>query len=174
MAEKKEKIKLNEIVAMNTDLLNYLEADEIDDETFNDTKELILTELQNKGGTIVFARRQSEKKIETYKNLAKYYTELAKSEENKNARFDDYMLWAMEQMKVDKIDTNIGTIKITKSKSTNEEQLALGLDINGNPLPETCYEIIIREPERKRLSIKEIEAMGIELKKDENVKIKIK
>ena len=106
--------------------------------------------------------------------MAKYYTELAKSEENKNARFDDYMLWAMEQMKVDKIDTNIGTIKITKSKSTNEEQLALGLDINGNPLPETCYEIIIREPERKRLSIKEIEAMGIELKKDENVKIKIK
>ena len=118
MAEKKEKIKLNEIVAMNTDLLNYLEADEIDEETFNDTKELILTKLQNKGETIVFARRQFEKKIETYKNLAKYYTELAKSEENKNARFDDYMLWAMEQMKVDKIDTNIGTIKIAKSKST--------------------------------------------------------
>ena len=60
MAEKKEKIKLNEIVSMNNDLLNYLEADEIDEETFNDTKELILTELQNKGGTIVFARRQSE------------------------------------------------------------------------------------------------------------------
>ena len=55
-----------------------------------------------------------------------------------------------------------------------EEQLALGLDANGNPLPEKCYEIIIRKPERKRLSIKEIEAMGIELKKDENAKIKIK
>ena len=68
MAENKEKIKLNEIVAMNTDLLNYLEADEIDEETFNDTKELILTELQNKGGTIVFARRQSEMKIETYRD----------------------------------------------------------------------------------------------------------
>ena len=42
MAEKKEKIKLNEIVSMNNDLLNYLEADEIDEETFNDTKKRLL------------------------------------------------------------------------------------------------------------------------------------
>ena len=135
-------IKLYEITALEKEM----EIEE-DEEIKNTLAEMVKMELQEKAVNIVKVIKNKESEIEARKEEIKRLQAINKSQENKMQQFKEYVLYNMQEMKLDKIPTVLGNISIRKSTS---------IQIDESKLPESAFII-----ERKAKGKTELKEMGL-------------
>ena len=135
-------MNINEIVKTNELLEKMFNSDELDIKDYEDNKQAIMEILKDKSENIIFKTNEVNTAIEMAKNLAKFYTEKAKKLERQQDQFNEYLMFCMNQMKVDEIKTPIGKIQVKEyTKTTVDEKL----------LKSECYDVIYKVKTQKEL-----------------------
>ena len=137
-------MKLYEITALEAEMER-----EDDEEIKNTLQEMIAAELKEKSENIVKVVKNSENYINGIDAEIKRLQEMKKQQEKKLQQFKEYVLYNMQQMKLDKIPTVLGVLKISKSTRT---------EIDESKLPQTAFDIV---QTLKRKSIAELDEMGL-------------
>ena len=153
-------MKIYELTAMNRQLLELLEKEEITQEDFEENKQMLVELLEEKSESLIFVNMELETEINRLKEVEKMLAEKRKLLENKQEKFKEFVLNTLDSLNLEEIKTAIGKIKITKSTSTIVEESKLGTD---------CFDYI-----QKRKTIKEIESLGYKLEKQTNRKVSFK
>ena len=108
-------MKLYEVV----ELYNENEQEKTDRELYNDTKELIISELESKSSNMIKLIRDKESDIETILNEIKRLQELKKYKEKQNENLKKYIKWAMQETNQKKVETPLGIFSLRKSEKLN-------------------------------------------------------
>lgn len=112
-------MKLYEI-AKNMEVLKmYLDNDDLDRETYNNTLSIIKTELSNKSTSLIHVIKNIESDETMIDNEIKRLKAI-KDRKSKNLKnIKEYIKVCMEQMGLNKIETPIGNFSLIKSKSVD-------------------------------------------------------
>ena len=153
-------MKIYELTAMNRQLLELLEKEEITQEDFEENKQMLVELLEEKSESLIFVNMELETEINRLKEVEKMLAEKRKKLEAKQEKFKEFVLNTLDSLRIEKVKTTIGEIKITKSTSTVVDESKLG---------NNCFDYI---PKRK--TIKEIESLGYKLEKQTNRKVSFK
>ena len=105
-------MNINEIVKTNELIEKMFNSDELTLDDYENNKQAIMEILKDKSEKIIFKNNEVNNAIELAKNLSKFYSEKAKQLEKQQEQFNEYLLFCMNQMKVDKMDTLIGKIQV--------------------------------------------------------------
>ena len=135
-------MKLYEI----TELEKKMEIEE-DEEIKNTLQEMVKMELQEKAANIVKVIKNKESDIEAIDIEIKRLQAIKKQQESKMQQFKEYVLYNMQEMNLDKVQTPLGNISIRKSTA---------IQIDESKLPESAF-IIERKPKGKT----ELKEMGL-------------
>lgn len=107
--------KLYEITNNFVELMDKVETGKITEEEYNKLGEELALELKNKSENLIGFAKDLEMFIDGAKTEEKRIAELRKSAENKLERFKEYVKTNMEVLGVDKVQTGIGTLSISKN-----------------------------------------------------------
>ena len=110
---------LYEITQNMKQLNNYLDNEEFNEETYNNTLSIIKTELSNKSTSLIHVIKNIESDETMLDNEIKRLKAI-KDRKSKNLKdIKDYIKVCMEQMGVNKIETPIGNFSLRKSESVD-------------------------------------------------------
>ena len=118
-------MKLYEITENIKKLDEMLNLEEIDEQTFNDTKESIKIELQEKSGNIAKYINELNRNVEMVDIEIKRLQEIKKQRTKIIESIENYIKINMLEMGEKKIETNFGTFNIRKSKSVEIEDITV-------------------------------------------------
>ena len=135
-------MKLYEI----TELEKKMEIEE-DEEIKNTLQEMVKMELQEKAANIVKVIKNKESDIEAIDIEIKRLQAIKKQQESKMQQFKEYVLYNMQAMNLDKVQTPLGTLSIRQGTA---------IQIDESKLPESAF-IIERKPKGKT----ELKEMGL-------------
>ena len=108
---------LYEITQNMKQLNNYLDNDVLDEETYNNTLDIIKTELSNKSTSLIHVIKNIESDETMIDNEIKRLKAI-KDRKSKNLKdIKEYIKVCMEQMNLTKIETPIGNFSLRKSES---------------------------------------------------------
>ena len=152
-------MKMYEITALEKEI--DLEEDEEIRETL---KEMVKIELEQKSSGIAKVILNQDSELSAIDVEIKRLQDIKKSKSRKMDKFNEYVIYNMQEMGIDKIQTSVGTLSIGKSVRT---------EVDESKLPESAF---IIEMVKKRKPIKELEEMGIVdgIEKVNNYTLKIK
>ena len=152
-------MKMYEITALEKEI--DLEEDEEIRETL---KEMVKIELEQKSSGIAKVILNQDSELSAIDVEIKRLQDIKKSKSRKMDKFKEYVIYNMQEMGIDKIQTSVGTLSIGKSVRT---------EVDESKLPESAF---IIEMVKKRKPIKELEEMGIVdgIEKVNNYTLKIK
>lgn len=102
------------------ELMNKAQEGELTEQEYNELGEELAKELQNKSSNIIGYIRNSELLIEAMKVEEKRIADLRKSGENRIDKFKQYVKENMERLGLDKIQTELGTLSISKNPMSVE------------------------------------------------------
>lgn len=102
------------------ELMNKAQEGELTEQEYNELGEELAKELQNKSSNIIGYIRNSELLIEAMKAEEKRIADLRKSGENRIDKFKQYVKENMERLGLDKIQTELGTLSISKNPMSVE------------------------------------------------------
>ena len=109
------------------ELMNKAQEGELTEQEYNELGEELAKELQNKSFNIIGYIRNSELLIEAMKAEEKRIADLRKGGENRIDKFKQYVKENMERLGLDKIQTELGTLSISKNPMSveieNEEEI---------------------------------------------------
>ena len=156
-------MKLYEVV----EIFN-LNEEETDQECYENGKELIMDELSNKSSNIIKQIKVYEGHVTEIDAEIKRLQELKKHKNNQITKVKNYIKWAMEEMKLKKVETGLGTFSFRKSTKTVID--------NENEIPGRFREIKQTETINKTEIGKElkagIEVPGARLEVNQNLQVK--
>lgn len=119
-------MKLYEITNEIKKLSDLLDSEEMDEETYKDTLEILNIELQDKSGNIINFINEIEYGNETIAKEIKRLQELKKIRENKIYNLKKYIVMCMNALELKKVETPAGILSFRKSESieiTNSEEI---------------------------------------------------
>lgn len=111
----------------NTEFIKQLdelfEQEEIDENTLNDSRELIFESLGENIDNLNIYKIKLENKIKECQEVSKRYSDLKKHYDRKLERLNRFLLSIMDAMKTDQLLGNVGYVKRRKNKSVNISDL---------------------------------------------------
>ena len=149
-------------------LTNYLDEEDCDVETYENTLELIKYELTNKSTSLIHVIKNIESDETMLDNEIKRLKAI-KDRKSKNVEsLKEYIKVCMEQMGLNKIETPLGNFSLRKSESINI--------IDSTKIPSEYINVVI-ENKPDKVKIKEaiknnIQVEGTELISKNNLNIK--
>ena len=125
---------------------------------------MVRIELEQKSSGIAKVILNQDSELSAIDVEIKRLQDIKKSKSRKMDKFNEYVIYNMQEMGIDKIQTSVGTLSIGKSVRT---------EVDESKLPESAF---IIEMVKKRKPIKELEEMGIVdgIEKVNNYTLKIK
>lgn len=108
-------LTLYNITNQFTELMDKAETGELTEEEYNKLGEQLALELQNKSASIIGYTQNEEALIEAIDNQIKRLTEFKKAKQNKLDKFKSYVKDNMDRLGIIKIDTELGTLSISKN-----------------------------------------------------------
>lgn len=107
----------------NTSFIKQLDEmfdnEEIDEQTLEDSKELIFESLGENIDNLNIYKIKLESKIKECQEVEKRYYELRKHYNKKLEKLNEFLLGVMDKMKTDKLLGNVGYVKKRQSKFIN-------------------------------------------------------
>lgn len=107
----------------NTSFIKQLDEmfdnEEIDEQTLEDSKELIFESLGENIDNLNIYKIKLESKIKECQEVEKRYYELRKHYNKKLEKLNEFLLGVMDKMKTDKLLGNVGYVKKRQSKFVN-------------------------------------------------------
>lgn len=107
----------------NTSFIKQLDEmfdnEEIDEQTLEDSKELIFESLGENIDNLNIYKIKLESKIKECQEVEKRYYELRKYYNKKLEKLNEFLLGVMDKMKTDKLLGNVGYVKKRQSKFIN-------------------------------------------------------
>lgn len=107
----------------NTSFIKQLDEmfdnEEIDEQTLEDSKELIFESLGENIDNLNIYKIKLESKIKECQEVEKRYYELKKHYNKKLEKLNEFLLSVMDKMKTDKLLGNVGYVKKRQSKFIN-------------------------------------------------------
>ena len=161
-------MKLYEITQTMKTLEDYLKDEDFDQEVYQNTIDLIKTELNNKSTSLIHIIKNIESDETMLDNEIKRLKAI-KDRKNKNVEsLKEYIKVCMEQMGLNKIETPLGNFSLRKSESVNI--------IDSTKIPSEYVNVVI-ENKPDKVKIKEaiknnIVIEGAEITSKNNLNIK--
>lgn len=161
-------MKLYEMTVLKNELKEMLEKEEITQEDFEQNQEMLIEVIKEKAESLIFISNDFDSEI---KKIDDFIVNLQQKKDlilKNKQKFDNFVIENMEKLEMKEIKTTFGKVKVKVSNTTDKKQLELGLDAKGNKIPENCYDYIVPtapKPFFKRKDVKDIEKLGVELKK---------
>lgn len=106
---------MNTLYDIKNRFVELMNNEELTEEEVNELGQVLATELQNKSTNIVAYDRNINSWIDSLKNEIDRLTDMKKALEEKHDRFKEYVKSNMEQLGLKKIDTELGSLSITKN-----------------------------------------------------------
>ena len=110
-----------------TDLMDKAQNGEITEDEYNELGFEIAQELQTKGANVIGYIRNTELLIDAMKAEEKRIADIRKTGEAKLEKFKQYVLENMERLGLSKIQTELGTLSVSKNPMSveieNEEEI---------------------------------------------------
>lgn len=106
---------MNTLYDIKNRFVELMNNDELTEEEVNELGQVLATELQNKSTNIVAYDRNINSWIDSLKNEIDRLTAMKKALEEKHDRFKEYVKSNMEQLGLKKIETELGSLSITKN-----------------------------------------------------------
>ncbi len=125
----------------------------ITEEEYNQLGQELAMELQNKSANIAGYIQERVSLVEAIDVQIKRLQELKKSEQNKLDNFKKYVKDNMERLGITKIETELGTLSISKSPTSVEV-------VNEKEIPDDFMEHIITVKPNKKAIIDNYKATG--------------
>lgn len=97
------------------DLMDKAENGELAEEEYNQLGQELVIELQNKSASIIAYVQNEEALIEAVDVQIKRLQEFKKAKQNKSDKFKQYVKECMERLRIDKIETELGSLSIAKN-----------------------------------------------------------
>lgn len=159
---------LYEITQNMKQLNNYLDDDEFNEETYNNTLSIIKTELSNKSTSLIHVIKNIESDEIAIENEIKRLKAIKDRKRKNLESLKEYIKTCMEQMNLTKIETPLGNFSLRKSESVNI--------INPVKIPAQYLNTVV-EYKPDKVKIKEdikngIEVEGAEIVTNNNLNIK--
>ena len=101
------------------DLDELFNAEEIDEKTLHDSRELLFESLGENIDSLNDYKIKLDNKINECKEIKERYVALEKHYEKKRDRLNEFLLSIMNNMKTDKLLGNVGYIKKKETKQVN-------------------------------------------------------
>lgn len=101
---------------LSSDLVQLRDLDEI--EEVEVIRNIIQTEIENKGAGIIQVVRSIEADVDAVKNEIDRLTKIKRTKENNVKRLREYVKICMEQMEVKKLETPVGNLTLRKGVSS--------------------------------------------------------
>lgn len=124
-------------------LMDKVQEGELTEEEYNELGQELALELQQKGSNIIGYTKNIELTINAMKEEEKRISDLRKALENKLAKFKEYVKDNMERLEITKMETELGTLSITKNPMSVEI-------ISEEAIPKE-YMIITAKPDKTAL-----------------------
>lgn len=159
---------LYEITQNMKQLNNYLDNEDLDEETYNNTLSIIKTELSNKSTSLIHVIKNIESDEIAIENEIKRLKAIKDRKRKNLESLKEYIKTCMEQMNLTKIETPLGNFSLRKSESVNI--------INPVKIPAQYLNTVV-EYKPDKVKIKEdikngIEVEGAEIVTNNNLNIK--
>ena len=106
---------MNTLYDIKNRFIELMNNDELTEEEVNELGQVLATELQNKSANIIAYDRNINSWIDSLKNEIDRLTTMKKALEEKHEKFKGYVKSNMEQLGLKKIDTELGSLSITKN-----------------------------------------------------------
>lgn len=120
-------LTLYKITNKFVDLMNKAEDGELTEGEYNQLGEELALELQHKGSSIIGYTQNEEALIDAVDMQIKRLQELKKAKQSKLDKFKQYVKENMERLGITKMDTELGTLSISKNPMSveieNEEEI---------------------------------------------------
>ena len=110
-------MKINEIIELSKDFESLLELEELDEQTIEDTAELINIEMKTKINNIVALHREFKTSIEKSKQIAALYKKSAEKFEKKSKNLEKLIEYFMRATDKETIHTQYADISFRTSES---------------------------------------------------------
>lgn len=116
--------KLYELTESYQQLLDYIDNEDVDIDTFKDTIEAIESGIEEKFENIAKLIKNTEGDIKVFKEEEKRLSTRRKSMENKVDYLKKYLLESLQKISKDKVET--GTVKVRKQKNPDTITISEG------------------------------------------------
>ncbi len=163
-------MSLYEINQNYAELFDKFEEGEVTPEELQETGNMLAIELQNKSRNIIGYEKSIELAISTYKDEEKRLAERRKVLENKLDRYKEYVKKNMEQMGLQKIETPLGVLSISKVRASVEviDESMISNEYKTQTVVQTIDKNAIREAIRKGINVQGVKLI------DDKTTLKIK
>lgn len=163
-------MSLYEINQGYAELFDKFEEGEVTPEELQETGNMLAIELQNKSRNIIGYEKSIELAINTYKDEEKRLAERRKVLENKLDRYKEYVKKNMEQMGLQKIETPLGVLSISKVRASVEviDESMISNEYKTQTVVQTIDKNAIREAIRKGINVQGVKLI------DDKTTLKIK
>ena len=135
-------MKFYELTKENMQLKNMLEQEEINEQDYQENKEMLMELIKDKAVDLVLVNKSFDSDIESIDNYIKMLQDKKKSIAAKKENFNNYVMFNMQELGLEKIDTPLGKIQIKEYKKTTVNEEKLGTD---------CYDIVYKVKTQKEL-----------------------
>ena len=135
-------MKFYELTKENIQLKEMLEKEELTQQDFEENNEMLLELVKEKAVDLILVNNSFESDVESIDNYIKLLQEKKKSIQTKQENFNSYIMYNMQQLGLDKIETSLGKIQIKDSTKT---------DVNEDLLGKECFDIIYKRKKQKEL-----------------------
>ncbi len=113
-------LSLYNITNKFVELMDKAENGELTEEEYNELGQELALELQNKSANIIGYIQNKEALIDAIDVQIKRLQDLKKAEQNSLDKFKQYVKENMERLAITKMDTELGTLSITKNPMSVE------------------------------------------------------
>ena len=156
-------MSLYEINQNYAELFDKFEEGEVTPEELQETGNMLAIELQNKSRNIIGYEKSIELAISTYKDEEKRLAERRKVLENKLDRYKEYVKKNMEQMGLQKIETPLGVLSISKVRASVEviDESMISNEYKTQTVVQTIDKNAIREAIRKGINVQGVKLIAV-------------